>query len=354
MHCKPIFLALILGLVSIACAVPLHTDSAPPNILDETSRQGNAFVVDKVPERLESMIKEFVTTSLDKLVVSKSAEWQFLAYDNSYQDITEDSPVYFEFTGGPVACRNHPRERPCLAFVGKDSGGSLRGIVNRPAGNIIVKGAALLVTGVSFTRIERGATGLEKFDAHTHAQAESMVSWSLNQQQLKTHLMFQSAPIISFSNQFPYDSIPLGAAVRFQFFGGKLCTLYQPCHATQCSTFEIGTSLAGVSFTKPPVPQTFEAMADTLAKRLVNWLLEQPNVFRGLGFSKSPIVINLDQFPYETIEKESSVHFQLYGGTEVHTSQALLCPRRYRSQDGTTSSSLWIMHEKFLPDLDAI
>lgn len=57
-------------------------------------------------------------------------------------------------------------------------------------------------------------------------------------------------------------------------------------------------------------------MADTLAKRLVNWLLEQPNVFRGLGFSKSPIVINLDQFPYETIEKESSVHFQLYGGTK--------------------------------------
>lgn len=188
-------------------------------------REGNAFVVDKVPERLESMIKEFLTKSSNELsVVGKNIQWQFLAYDNSYQDIAEDSPVYFEFTGGPVACRNHPRERPCLAFVGKDSGGSLRGIVNRPAGNIIVKGAALLVTGgariiylswlwpalifppVSFTRIERGATGLEKFDAHTHAQAESMVSWSLNQQQLKTHLMFQSAPIISFSNQFPMEA----------------------------------------------------------------------------------------------------------------------------------------------------
>ncbi|KAE9393085.1 hypothetical protein BT96DRAFT_944187 [Gymnopus androsaceus JB14] len=74
--------------------------------------------------------------------------------------------------------------------------------------------------------------------------------------------------------------------------------------------------VTGVSFTKPPVPETSEAMADTLAKRLVKWMLEQPNVLRGLGFFKSPMIINLDQFPYETIEKESSVHFQLYDSTK--------------------------------------
>ncbi|KAE9393086.1 hypothetical protein BT96DRAFT_979108 [Gymnopus androsaceus JB14] len=108
-----------------------------------------------------------------------------------------------------------------------------------------------------------------------------------------------------------------------------------------CAFKDQGPSIPHFSFTKPPVPQTFEAMADTLAKRLVNWLLEQQDVFRGLGFSKSPIVINLDQFPYETIREGIICSLSALRRQQVHTSQALLCP----------------LHEKclqFLPDLDAI
>lgn len=67
------------------------------------------------------------------------------------------------------------------------------------------------------------------YDAHTHAQAENMVKRAFNQPELKTQLGSQSALTISFYNQFPYKSIPPGAAIGFQFFGGKLCTLSKPC-----------------------------------------------------------------------------------------------------------------------------
>lgn len=114
-----------------------------------------------------------------------------------------------------------------------------------------------------FTKDAQVATGLEKLDAHAHAQAESMVKWVFNQRELKTHLGFQMPPTISFSDQFPYESIPLGAAVGFQFFGGKTCTLSKPCHVViqlgldhekmhyvkvistkPAATFEIGAPLA--------------------------------------------------------------------------------------------------------------
>ncbi|KAE9401296.1 hypothetical protein BT96DRAFT_610041 [Gymnopus androsaceus JB14] len=360
MHFKSAYL--IISLVSVACAVPLLADSGlearmsdklkytctflqQGTFLDQTSLPAEAKVVDQVPERLKLMVAEFVRTSLDELgtkMTTGDIKWQFLAYDDSYQKIAEGSPVYFELTGGRGSCKKRVpgvgnlNPRPCIAFVKKDSGGSLQGIVTRPSGdNIVVKGDALLVAGVFFTKNKQVATGLEMFDAHTHAQAENMVKWALNQPELKTHLGSQSALTISFSNQFPYKSIPPGAAIGFQFFGGKLCTLSKPCRGEiqlgldhqkmhyvkmistkPAAAFEIGAPLAEVSFTKfaPHAPEKFIELADTLAKRLVTWLLAQPNVFRVVGFSKSPIVVNLDKFPYEVIEKESVVHFQFYGG----------------------------------------
>ena len=114
----------------------------------ETSQHLQCSGSDLAPrERLKSVIKEFVTMSLGELNAASqnNIEWQFLVYDNSYRNIAEDSPVYFELTGGSAACQWKPPQRSCLAFVGKDSGGSLHGIV-RLEGNI-VKGAALLVTG---------------------------------------------------------------------------------------------------------------------------------------------------------------------------------------------------------------
>ncbi|KAE9408717.1 hypothetical protein BT96DRAFT_669015 [Gymnopus androsaceus JB14] len=182
------------------------------------------------------------------------------------------------------------------------------------------------------------------YDAHTHAQAENMVKRAFNQPELKTQLGSQSALTISFYNQFPYKSIPPGAVIGFQFFGGKLCTLSKPCHGEiqlgidrqnmhyvymkvistkpapnskqPAAPFEIGAPLAEVSFTKPapPAPEKFVELADTLAKKLVTWLLAQPNVLRVVGFSKPPVVVSLDKFPFEIIEKESVVHFQFYGG----------------------------------------
>lgn len=58
-----------------------------------------------------------------------------------------------------------------------------------------------------------------------------MVKWAFtNLPELKTSLEFHQTPTIFFSNQFPYEGIPLGVSLGFQLFGGTQCTLYKPCN----------------------------------------------------------------------------------------------------------------------------
>ncbi|KAE9385231.1 hypothetical protein BT96DRAFT_308442 [Gymnopus androsaceus JB14] len=165
-----------------------------------------------------------------------------------------------------------------------------------------------------------------------------MVKWAFtNLPELKTSLEFHQTPTIFFSNQFPYEGIPLGVSLGFQLFGGTQCTLYKPCNGliqlnpdpqktpyvlistgvTGAPIFKTGTSLpeARVSFIKPVQggPEVVP-MADTIARNLVKWLLEQQKVVTALGFSQSPKVIYLDQFLFKVIEKKSAVHFQFHGG----------------------------------------